>query len=241
MDKINPVRDCQSRYSAWLGVAASVSALAMGACNGSFSANFSGFHSANNAATGTPAPSASSAEAAPAAPPAATTAKALVPAAAVAATPPAPVTECDIHKVDWKNYAFTDYKLKDGTFVAHLDGCDDCDGYGSQIEASKIVYGDLNKNSKPEAYVPVSNHSPTAEDLDLWVFENDADCHPQVVFKSTHAMMAHGGSIVSGSYVYLRQPDFNDPAHWQKVEVRPVNGHFIEAKLTPAPPPKITM
>jgi len=123
--------------------------------------------------------------------------------------------QCDIRRVDWGNYAFPTYKLTKGSY-AFPEG----QGGGGRLDAAHVVYADLNKNGKLEAFVPVDLAGGDWEGLDLTVFENDADCHPRVVFQTNSPVYsAHAGGVVGDSYVYVGKKRPGDSEPWWRSEL----------------------
>jgi len=156
---------------------------------------------------------------------------ALVTARAIAAppAPPPPVTpvapQCDIRQVDWKNFAYPDYRLTKGSTPRDPQLGE---GWGADLDGAHVLYADLDKNGKVEAFVPVENHTPESEALDLWVYETDAQCRPKLVFKNEPSTYAHAGTIVGDRYVFERVKDLFDQRKF-RVEVGYVGGRFVEA------------
>lgn len=150
-----------------------------------------------------------------------------------APVPASPVKDpCDIRRTDWSNFTYGKDKLKDG--VKPYNSHDESQG-GYQLFPDEITYGDLNKNGKPEAYVPLGACAPDFCSRTIWIFENDKACHPHQLFKlEAGGAGGAGGSVVGDRYVFKRKMNPNDET-LKQVEVQYIGGHFKETKVTVIP------
>ena len=131
--------------------------------------------------------------------------------------------QCDIRRVDWGNFPFPAYKLSRGSYAfPETQGTG-----GGRLDAAHIVYADLNKNGKLEAFVPVDLTGGDWGGLDLTVFESDGDCHPRVVFQTNSPVYsAHAGAVVGDSYVYVGKKKQGDSEPWWRFELSYAGGRF---------------
>lgn len=147
-----------------------------------------------------------------------------------AAPPAPPAPDCDLRRVDWANFTYPRYTLTKGQFTLPPE-----QGGGGTVDTPNILYADLNKNGKLEAWVPVGFGGGDWGGVDLWVFETDAQCRPQLVFQRQEVMGGSSGSIVGDRYLYSRATSASEDTQLL-LEIRFAGGKFVESQGVVMPP-----
>ena len=156
------------------------------------------------------------------------------PAAAPTGPPPA---DCDIRKVDWGNYPFSSFPLKNGSWGTGDDLADpdnrDPNFYGVSLD--HVDYVDLDGDGSIEAMVVLSGigHEPgaccTYMNWSVFVVTEDQKCmttEAGAIFKSTNCQ---SGNVSGGSYYVEDQCDGS------RAEYRLLAGSFREVRKTTNP------
>jgi hypothetical protein len=156
------------------------------------------------------------------------------PASAPSGAAPA---ECDIRKVDWANYPFSAFPLKNGSWGTGDDLADpdnrDPNFYGVSLD--HVDYVDLDGDGSPEAMVVLSGigHEPgaccTYMNWSVFVVTEDQKCTTAEAGAVLKLTSCQSGNLSGGSYFVEDQCDGT------RAEYRLLGGSFREVRTTTNP------
>jgi hypothetical protein len=134
---------------------------------------------------------------------------------------------CDLRAVDWGNFTYPDFVLKNGKTAKSPDE----NGFVTELQTKEIAYGDLRGDGSLAAFVPVYSGGPADHDEPIFVYEMGPGCVPRLALK-TGGLDATPGQVTAHAYGFKR---LDTNLRERKFAVRWTGDRFAEAEV-PYPP-----